>query len=101
MNAQRLRANAQQMATNRLHSNSAGNANPSTGMYLELAGSKFPENAAIIVTRANTMLRRTGMLRNKLLISDFPMLLLSYGLQVTKLRVTSAFRCDSAATRSP
>jgi hypothetical protein len=27
------------------------------------------------VTRANTMLRRTGMLRNKLLISDFPMLL--------------------------
>ena len=73
MNAQRLRANAQQMATNRLHSNSAGN--PSTGMYLELAGSKFPENAAIIVTRANTMLRRTGMLRNKLLISDFPMLL--------------------------
>lgn len=31
MNAQRLRANAQQMATNRLHSNSAGNANPSTG----------------------------------------------------------------------
>ena len=50
MNAQRLRANAQQMATNRLHSNSAGNANPSTGMYLELAGSKFPENAAIIVT---------------------------------------------------
>lgn len=75
MNAQRLRANAQQMATNRLHSNSAGNANPSTGMYLELAGSKFPKNAAIIVTRANTMLRRTGMLRNKLLISDFPMLL--------------------------
>ena len=71
MNAQRLRANAQQMATNRLHSNSAGNANPSTGMYLELAGA----NAAIIVTRANTMLRRTGMLRNKLLISDFPMLL--------------------------
>ena len=82
MNAQRLRANAQQMATNRLHSNSAGNANPSTGMYLELAGSKFPENAAIIVTRANTMLRRTGMLRNKLLISDFPHV-------VVKLRATS------------